>query len=46
MRMMPYLPTVDWVAPTMADLKKGLAFITKEINAGGKVYVHCAAGEG
>jgi dual specificity MAP kinase phosphatase len=41
-----YLPTPDRQAPTLANLKKGVAFITAEIKKGGKVYVHCHAGEG
>lgn len=41
-----HLPTIDWHAPSMTHLKEGARFITKEINQGGKVYVHCAAGEG
>lgn len=40
------LPTPDLHAPTQADLKKGIAFIEKEIKSGGKVYIHCRQGEG
>lgn len=41
-----HLPTPDRHAPTIENLKKGVRFIRKEIARGGKVYVHCAAGEG
>jgi protein-tyrosine phosphatase len=41
-----HLPTPDRTAPTLADLKKGVAFMQKEIENGGKVYVHCKWGEG
>lgn len=40
------LPTPDLTAPRMEDLQKGVKFIRKQIDAGGKVYVHCRAGEG
>lgn len=41
-----HISTVDNTAPTLDDLKRGIAFIRQEIEAGGKVYVHCAAGVG
>lgn len=41
-----HLPTKDRTAPTLSDLKKGIAFIQKEIHNGGKVYIHCQWGEG
>ena len=41
-----HLPTPDRKAPSMENLKKGVKFIKNEIDNGGKVYVHCAAGEG
>lgn len=41
-----HLPTIDNTAPSMEHLKKGIEFIQREIDAGGKVYVHCRAGEG
>eukprot|EP01062_Namystynia_karyoxenos_P019621 TRINITY_DN1737_c1_g1_i1.p1 TRINITY_DN1737_c1_g1~~TRINITY_DN1737_c1_g1_i1.p1 ORF type:complete len:194 (+),score=58.29 TRINITY_DN1737_c1_g1_i1:129-710(+) len=41
-----HLPTEDFTAPSIADLEKGVAFIT-DCNAGGKaVVVHCAQGIG
>lgn len=40
------LPTQDRHAPKLSDLKKGVAFIQKHIDQGGKVYVHCQLGEG
>lgn len=40
------LPTPDLTAPRIEDLQKGVKFIRKQIDAGGKVYVHCRAGEG
>ncbi|CAN5235058.1 hypothetical protein BH09PAT2_BH09PAT2_01050 [soil metagenome] len=41
-----HLPTKDLNAPSIESLQKGIEFITNEINAGGKVYVHCHYGEG
>ncbi|PLS81622.1 hypothetical protein CYG49_01650, partial [Candidatus Saccharibacteria bacterium] len=41
-----HLPTTDMTAPTVKDLKEGIAFITRHIRAGGTVYVHCRQGEG
>lgn len=41
-----YLPTVDETPPALDDLRKGAAFMTRVIDAGGKVYVHCAGGVG
>lgn len=41
-----HLSTKDLQAPTLENLEKGTAFIKKEIEAGGKVYVHCHLGEG
>lgn len=41
-----HLPTIDLRAPSLENLVKGVEFITLHLKAGGKVYVHCAAGEG
>lgn len=41
-----HLPTVDMTAPSLEHLRKGVEFIDLHLKAGGKVYVHCAAGEG
>jgi predicted protein tyrosine phosphatase len=41
-----YLPTVDDTAPTLQQLREGVAFIEDEIAQGGGVYVHCGAGVG
>lgn len=41
-----HLPTVDDTAPAMADLQRGVDFITRVIAQGGKVYIHCGAGVG
>jgi protein-tyrosine phosphatase len=38
--------TVDNTPPTIEQLKQGVDFIHDEIERGGKVYVHCAAGVG
>jgi atypical dual specificity phosphatase len=38
------LPTIDYGAPSVADLRRGVAFIRDELAAGRKVYVHCKAG--
>lgn len=41
-----HLPTPDNTPPTLDDLHKGANFIDQEIEAGGKVYVHCRQGLG
>jgi dual specificity MAP kinase phosphatase len=41
-----WLPTHDDHAPTLDQLRSGVAFIHQEIEKGGKVYVHCASGVG
>ena len=41
-----HLPTKDMNPPTIESLQKGIAFMKQEINAGGKIYVHCHLGEG
>jgi len=41
-----HLPTLDHHAPTLAQLQKGVKFIDQVIENGGKVYIHCAFGEG
>lgn len=41
-----YLPTEDNTAPTMAHLEEGVAFISRIIDKGGNVYVHCGSGVG
>jgi dual specificity MAP kinase phosphatase len=41
-----HLPTRDRHAPTLSQLDQGAAFIEDAINNNGKVYVHCAFGEG
>ena len=41
-----HLPTVDNTPPTAADLTRGAAFVSDEIQRGGKVYIHCGVGVG
>ncbi len=41
-----YLPTIDDTAPTIKHLEEGVAFITRVLTDGGKVYIHCAGGIG
>lgn len=41
-----HLPTTDHAPIALQDLQKGIAFIDQQIEAGGKVYVHCRMGEG
>jgi len=41
-----HLPTIDQHAPSQEHLAKGVEFIQKEIDDGGKVYIHCMWGEG
>jgi protein tyrosine phosphatase (PTP) superfamily phosphohydrolase (DUF442 family) len=41
-----HIPTVDDDAPTMQALARGVNFIHRVIEQGGKVYIHCAGGVG
>ena len=41
-----HLPTVDNTPPSLEALRIGVAFISDEIERGGRVYVHCASGVG
>ena len=41
-----WLPTRDDDAPTPQQLRSGVAFISRVIEQGGRVYVHCASGVG
>lgn len=41
-----HLSTKDLNAPSLENLQKGIQFIKKEIETGGKIYVHCHLGEG
>jgi len=41
-----HLPTVDNDAPTLEQLREGIAFVDRVIKDGGKVYIHCAGGIG
>ncbi|MBN1643159.1 MAG: dual specificity protein phosphatase family protein [Anaerolineae bacterium] len=41
-----YVPTADDAAPTLDQLREGVAFIAAEVARGGSVYVHCGAGVG
>ena len=41
-----HLPTIDDTAPQDAHLQQGIQFIRENINAGGKVYIHCGGGIG
>jgi predicted protein tyrosine phosphatase len=40
------LPVEDNTPPTLDQLRRGIVFITEEVEGGGKVYIHCAAGVG
>jgi predicted protein tyrosine phosphatase len=41
-----HLPTIDDDAPTQDHLNQGVHFIRQRIEAGDKVYIHCAGGIG
>ncbi|UUO07082.1 dual specificity protein phosphatase family protein [Blastopirellula sp. J2-11] len=39
-----HLPTIDFVPPSLEDVKRGVEFIDQQITAGKQVYIHCKAG--
>jgi atypical dual specificity phosphatase len=41
-----HLPVVDFTAPTLAQLDSFVTTTADELTAGGRVVVHCAAGQG
>jgi len=41
-----YLPIPDFTAPSLDEVREGVAFIQRQTAAGRKVYVHCKAGRG
>ena len=41
-----HLPTVDDAAISLDHIGKGIDFIREAVEAGGKVYIHCAGGVG
>jgi dual specificity MAP kinase phosphatase len=40
------LPTDDRGAPSIADIRKGVEFVTREIKGWGRVFIHCWEGIG
>jgi hypothetical protein len=41
-----YLAVTDGMAPTLEQLRQGVAFIQTAVAAGGRVFIHCHAGQG
>lgn len=41
-----YLPTVDFTAPRLQDIERGVKFIERHVAEGTGVYIHCKAGRG
>jgi hypothetical protein len=41
-----HLPTIDDAAISLDHLRQGVTFIERVVQAGGKVYIHCAGGVG
>ena len=39
-----HIPTVDFTHPRIEDVESSVEFITRHVEGGGKVYVHCKAG--
>ena len=40
------VPTIDFTAPSLESVTKGVAFITEHVEQGHNVYIHCKAGRG
>ena len=40
------IPTIDFTPPSLEDIKKGVAFVSKHVEQGNTVYIHCKAGRG
>ncbi len=38
------VPTIDFTHPTLESIQRSVQFIADQVDAGGKVYVHCKAG--
>eukprot|EP01100_Stratorugosa_tubuloviscum_P007652 TRINITY_DN315_c4_g1_i1.p1 TRINITY_DN315_c4_g1~~TRINITY_DN315_c4_g1_i1.p1 ORF type:complete len:243 (+),score=82.92 TRINITY_DN315_c4_g1_i1:78-731(+) len=41
-----YIPTIDYLPPSLEDCKKAIDFIRTQTSAGNCVYIHCKAGRG
>ena len=41
-----HLPTVDFHAPSLVAIRRGVSFIDEHVQNGNTVYVHCKAGRG
>ncbi|TWT38829.1 phosphatidylglycerophosphatase and protein-tyrosine phosphatase 1 family protein [Blastopirellula retiformator] len=39
-----HLPTIDFVPPSLEDVRRGVEFIDQQVAAGKQVYIHCKAG--
>ena len=40
------IPTIDFTPPCFDDVKKGVAFVSENVEQGNTVYIHCKAGRG
>lgn len=40
------IPTIDFTSPSLEDVRKGVAFVTQQVEQGNTVYIHCKAGRG
>ena len=41
-----HIPTIDFTPPSLADVKKGVEFVTEDVEQGNTVYIHCKAWRG
>lgn len=41
-----HIPTIDFTPPSLEDVKKGVQFVSRHVEQGNTVYIHCKAGRG
>ncbi|MBA62700.1 MAG: phosphatase [Planctomycetaceae bacterium] len=41
-----HIPTIDFTSPSLENVKQGVAFVSRHVELGNTVYIHCKAGRG